>query len=65
MPKLKTHKATKKRIRYTGAKKILRRRAGQDHFNARETGTAKQRKRRDVAAHKAEHRAIKKLTPYH
>lgn len=65
MPKLKTHKATKKRIRYTGTKKILRRKAGQDHFNAREPGTVKRRKRRDVAAHKAEHRAIKKLTPYH
>jgi len=64
MPKLKTHKATKKRVRYTGAKKILHRKAGQDHFNARETGTVKQRKRRDVAAHKTGHRAIKKLTPY-
>ena len=64
MPKLKTHKATKKRIRYTGTKKILRRSTGQDHFNSRETGTVTKRKRRDVAVHKAEHRIIKKLTPY-
>ncbi|MBU0598507.1 50S ribosomal protein L35 [Patescibacteria group bacterium] len=64
MPKLKTHKATIKRFRYTGAKKIRRRKAGQDHFNARESGKITKLKRRDVNAHKTSVKTIKKLTPY-
>lgn len=64
MPKIKTHKATKKRFRYTGGKKIMRRKAGQDHFNARESSVIKKRKRRDVSVHKTSHKTIKKLTPY-
>ena len=67
MPKLKTHKATAKRFRFSGAKrnkKILRRKAGQDHFNARESGVVTKRKRRDLKAHKTSHKTIKKLTPY-
>lgn len=64
MPKLKTHKATAKRFGFTGAKKILRRRAGQDHFNARESGNVTKRKRRDVSAHQTNYRIVKQLTPY-
>jgi len=67
MPKLKTHKATVKRFRFSGGKKkrkIIRRKAGQDHFNARESGVIAKRKRRDVKAHKTSHKTIKKLTPY-
>lgn len=65
MPKLKTHKATAKRFHYTGSKKILRRQAGQDHFNARESGVVTKRKRRDVSAHFTSLRTIRNLTPYH
>jgi len=64
MPKLKTHKATIKRFRFSGAKKIMRRKSGQDHFNARESGVITKRKRRDVQAHRTNLNAIKKLTPY-
>jgi len=64
MPKLKTHKATIKRFRYTARKKILRRKAGQDHFNARESNVITRRKRRDVKAHKTNLKTIQKLTPY-
>ena len=68
MPKLKTHKATVKRFRFSGAKKgkkkILRRQSGQDHFNARESGTVTKRKRRDVSVAKSTVKAIKQLTPY-
>jgi len=67
MPKLKTHKATTKRFRFSGGKKkkkILRRKAGQDHFNARESRIITKRKRRDVKAHKTNYKIIKKLTPY-
>ena len=64
MPKLKTHKATIKRFRYTGKNKVLRRKAGQDHFNARESSVTTRRKRRDIAAPKTHLKTIKKLTPY-
>jgi len=64
MPKLRTHKATLKRFRRSGGTKILRRKAGQDHFNARESGKLTRNKRRDVVAHKTNIRAIKTLTPY-
>ena len=64
MPKIKTHKATAKRFRYTGSKKILRRKAGQDHFNARESNVITRRKRRDVKAHHTNIKTIRKVTPY-
>lgn len=48
MPKAKTHKGTIKRLRKTGTGKILRRTAGQGHFNSRETGKVTTNKRRDA-----------------
>lgn len=48
MPKLKTHKATSKRYRKTKNKKIIKRTAGQNHFNARENGKVGRNKKSDV-----------------
>ncbi len=45
--KQKTHKALKKRVKVTGAGKVLKRTAGQDHFNSREPGKVTRNKRRD------------------
>lgn len=50
MPKLKSHKATTKRFKLTKTEKIKQRKAGQDHFNARESGNTKRKKRRDIDA---------------
>lgn len=61
MPKMKTHKATAKRFYLTGKDKIMRRQAGQDHFNARESGVTTKRKRRDVRAPKTFEKTIRKL----
>lgn len=50
MPKLKTHKATAKRFQIKKSRKgtkILKRADGQDHFNARQTGSKKRNKRSD------------------
>jgi len=58
MPKIKTHKATAKRFTMTGAGKVLRRKAGQDHFNARESGKVKRNKRRDISASTRDTRTI-------
>ena len=64
MPKIKTHKATVKRFKKTATNKLLRRKAGQDHFNARETGNAKRNKRRDIEGPATHARTIKSLMPY-
>ena len=64
MPKLKTHKATAKRFTITKNNKVLRRKAGQDHFNSREPGKVVRGKRRDVTASKADAKNIRMLIPY-
>ncbi|MBU0707921.1 50S ribosomal protein L35 [Patescibacteria group bacterium] len=64
MPKLKTHKATSKRYKLTGKKKMIQRQAGQDHFNSRESGNTTRSKRRDQRASKDNLKALKKLMPY-
>jgi len=64
MPKIKTHKATAKRFKITKNKKIKQRKAGQDHFNARESGKTKRNKRRDIDTDKSLNKTIKSLMPY-
>ncbi len=53
MPKMKTHKGASKRFKKTGSGKIVYRKAGQDHFNARETGKVTKNKRRDMVLNKS------------
>ncbi|HBA37076.1 TPA: 50S ribosomal protein L35 [Candidatus Falkowbacteria bacterium] len=64
MPKIKTHKATGKRFTRTATKKLKQRKAGQDHFNSRDTGNATRKKRLDISTHKTLEKTIKMLTPY-
>lgn len=64
MPKIKTHKATVKRFKKTATNKLLQRKAGQDHFNARDTGNATRKKRVDVTVSSTYAKTIHKLTPY-
>lgn len=59
---MKTHNAMAKRFKVTKKGKVLRRAAGQDHFNARDTGKNTRRKRRDKTQHPAFAKTIKKLT---
>jgi large subunit ribosomal protein L35 len=64
MPKIKTHKATSKRVVITKKNKIMTRKAGQDHFNAREKGKTKRNKRRDIESTMTSPKVIKSLMPY-
>ncbi|MEK7203156.1 MAG: 50S ribosomal protein L35 [Patescibacteria group bacterium] len=64
MPKIKTHKATAKRFKITRNNKMLHRKAGQDHFNSRESGNVTRNKRRDVAIDISAAKVIKQLMPY-
>jgi len=45
---MKTHKAISKRFKITRTGKVLKRVAGQDHFNSREPGKVTRNKRRDM-----------------
>lgn len=65
MSKLKTHKAVAKRFRVTGKGKVTKRKNGQDHFKARETGDLTRSRRRDVSLESAqEKKNIKNFLPY-
>ncbi|EKD33518.1 MAG: hypothetical protein ACD_76C00012G0007 [uncultured bacterium] len=61
--KRKTHKALSKRLKITKNKKVIKRKAGQDHFNSRESGNTTRNKRRDLELSSAHHKAIKTLIP--
>lgn len=61
--KLKTHQATAKRFRVTARKKLMKRKAGQDHFNAREAGVRTMGKRRDVELHHTLRKNVGKIVP--
>ncbi len=62
---MKTHKATAKRVRITRTGKVLKRKAGQDHFNSRESGNVTRNKRTDLQMPKTLQKTIKSLLPYH
>jgi len=64
MPKLKTRKAIAKRIKITKKGKVLKKKAGQDHFNARESGKVKRNKRRMTKSAKANIKNLKRQVPY-
>jgi ribosomal protein L35 len=57
--KQKTNKRISKTFWVTGTGKLMRRKAGQDHFNARESGKTTKNKRRDwVVANKTDHKKL-------
>jgi large subunit ribosomal protein L35 len=64
MPKIKTTKAVSKRFVITKGRKITQRKAGRDHFNARETGKVVRHKRCDFSTDKSLDKTIKSLMPY-
>jgi large subunit ribosomal protein L35 len=61
--KQKTHKAFASRVKITGSGKVLKRYAGQDHFNSRDKGKISRKKRRDKTMSTTHRKAIKTLIP--
>lgn len=61
--KQKTHKALSKRVKVTGRGKVLKRTAGQDHFNSRERGNTTRNKRSDKTFIAAKKTTLKALLP--
>lgn len=64
MPKLKTRKSVVKKFKITKRKKILRRKTGQNHFNAKETGKRGRHKKGYTGLFKTEENNVKKALPY-
>jgi ribosomal protein L35 len=64
MPKIKTHKATVKRFTVTAGKKVKKRKAGQAHCNAHESGNTTRAKRMDVSTTKTLTKTIKILAQF-
>jgi ribosomal protein L35 len=64
MGKLKTIKAVSKRVRVTKTKKIIKKTAGQDHFNSRESGKVTREKRSNRSFISSDARNIKRFLPY-
>lgn len=59
--KLKTHKGTAKRFKLSKKGKILKKKQGQSHFNARESGKITRNKRKMAQQSKADVKNIKNL----
>jgi len=64
MPKIKTHQSIAKRFKISKTGKLLKRKAGQDHFNAREKGSVTRAKRRTRNTSDTVARPLKHLIPY-
>ena len=64
MGKLKTVKSVAKRVRVTGGGKIIKKKAGQDHFNSRESGKVTRHKRKFQGIHQADLHKVKTFIPY-
>lgn len=60
---LKTFKALAKRVKITKNGKVLKRKAGQDHFNSKESGKVRRNKRRDITMPKEVIKTIGLLLP--
>lgn len=63
MSKLKTHKATAKRMvlkKHT----VLKRKSGKNHFNSRESGKTRTNKRRDIVFDPTLQKTVRRAMPY-
>ncbi len=61
--KQKTNKSLIKKVKITKNGKVLVRHSGQNHYNTRETGNFKRKKRRDIRLFKTDERNIIKGLP--
>ena len=64
MPKLKTHKGTKARVKVTGRGKVKAMRSGKRHLNYKKSGTRIRQGRTDLILSEAEAKKITALLPY-
>jgi ribosomal protein L35 len=63
MPKLKTKKSVVKKVKVTGNKKLTRRHTKQNHYNSRQNGNFKRKKRGDMNFFATDEKNIIKALP--
>ena len=65
MPKIKTHKATAKRFRYTGSGKLMRTKIGKSHLRRKKSKRVKRMfDEMHEAKGKGSRKRVRKLAPY-
>ena len=65
MPKIKTHKATAKRFRYTGSGKLMRTKIGKSHLRRKKPRRVKKLfDEMIVVEHSGSKKRVKRLAPY-
>ena len=63
MPKMKTNRATAKRIRRTGSGKLRRRRSNKSHILTKKTRKRKRRLRQPTLVSPADRKRVERLLP--
>ncbi len=61
MPKMKTHKGTKKRVKVTGSGKLIIKHSGKSHILTKKSNKRKKRLSQDAIVPKGAERRIKKV----
>ncbi|RLC94849.1 MAG: 50S ribosomal protein L35 [Chloroflexi bacterium] len=64
MPKLKTHKSAKRRIRITGTGKIMHAKIGKSHLRRKKPPRVKRQYAGQVVASSANRTRLERLVPY-
>ena len=65
MPKIKTHKATSKRFKYTGSGKLMRTKIGKSHLRRRKSKRVRRMfKEMHEVTDTASQKKVRKLAPY-
>lgn len=65
MPKIKTHKATAKRLRYSGKGKLMRTKTGKSHLRRKKSKRVKRQFDETFeVTHKGTRTRVRKLAPY-
>ena len=64
MPKIKTHRGAKKRIKITATGKVMVKRAGNRHLLTKKRSKIKRQKRKLVVLNKTNTKKLKILVPY-
>ena len=64
MPKLKTHRATAKRIRFTGTGKLKRNKTNKRHLLNVKSSKRKAHLRKPTLVEKTREKIVKKMLPY-
>jgi large subunit ribosomal protein L35 len=64
MPKMKTHRGAKKRIKVTGTGKFIVKHSGKSHILTKKSTKRKRNLRKDIVTDATNSKVMKKILPY-